>query len=475
MRHSLIYNHPPPARVAVAILLALLLTLVGVAAPTSPAAAQENETGNITIIENSAMADFPYNITFSLEAESNDKEIIAVELLYGATRHDAYTVVNADIIPGQRIEANHLLDTQVYHIPPGVDMSYQWLMYHPDGTTSTTPEQHLMYHDERFNWQQRTAQNVTVYWYNGNEDFGDELIETATRALEDLQYKIGAELSDPVNIYIYANTSDMYSAMRSNEAEWIGGQAHLSLGVIIGNITPGEDAEIGRLLPHELSHLVLQQATDNPYGGTPLWLHEGLAVSNQDTVERYFDFVLDDAALSGQLIPLEALSSSFPSDPDRAVLSYAESYHIVTYIIDTYGPDAMHEIVQAFGEGVTPDKALQEALGKTVEELDAEWRATLPPAQTNPDPTPTPQTTAPPDRFAIQPVAMPGGGMGNPAIPPHATMPDPTPAPTITLPQLSLPTWAQFGLVAGGCMVVITLLAGTLLVVLRLVGVDKHP
>ncbi len=463
-------NYTTVAVVAL-VLLALLSTAI---LPPRLVAAQQPAPDDITILENKAIADFPYNITFSLEAESKDKPITAVELLYGATRHDAYTVVNAEMTPGQRIRAHHLLDTQVYHIPPGVDMSYQWLLHHPDGTTSETAAQSLVYHDARFDWQERTAQNVTVYWYEGGESFGNELIGTATRALDDLQFTLGAELSDPVKIYIYANTQDMYSAMRSNEAEWIGGQAHLSLGVIIGNIAPGEDSEIGRLIPHELSHLVLQQATDNPYGGTPLWLHEGLAVSNQDTIERYFDFVLDDAATSGQLIPLEALASSFPSDPDRALLSYAESYHIVTYIIDTYGAEGMHAIVQAFKEGVTPDEALQQALGKTVEELDMEWRTTLPPALGSPPPTATPQTTAPPDRFAIQPVAMPGGGRANPAAPPHATMPDPTPAPTITLPRLSLPTWAQFGIVAGGCMVVVTLMGGVLLVVLRLVGVDKH-
>ena len=74
------------------------------------------------------------------------------------------------------------------------------------------------------------------------------------------------------------------------------------------------------MVPHEISHLMLNQATWNPFNSPPNWLDEGLAVYLQETQESRFRQILDDAVDDGQLIPVRALNSSFPLDPDQARL-----------------------------------------------------------------------------------------------------------------------------------------------------------
>lgn len=386
-----------------AILVLLVISLFWILWYIPVSHAQEQ----IQVTTSEVITDFPNTITFSLSAESSAAPISKVQLLYGATRSEALTIIDVDTASGERVDAEYELDTQVYYLLPGTEISYRWVLEDAEGNVIETPLEELVYVDERFDWRERTERGVTVYWYAGDDAFGDSLIGVATETLDRLQEEIGSTVQDPVNIYIYANTTDMRSALQQNQVEWVGGLAVPSLGIILGAVAPGDIAEAERLIPHELSHQVLHQATENPYGGVPLWVDEGLAVYNQYVVEPQFGILLAEAAHTGQLIPLEALESSFPADPQKALLSYAQSYSVVAYILDTYGPEKMQALVTAFRDAVPPDEAIQTALGLSIDELDRAWRETLPPAVMERGPENNAPIAAPPDRFAGDPVLPP--------------------------------------------------------------------
>lgn len=437
-----------------------LWTLLGVAAPVRAA-----DAVLITVTASDARPDFPNEIVFSLSATASDAEIVAVQLLYGATRDEALTIVDLEVGASRSVELEHRLDTQVYYYPPGTEITYRWSIRDSAGNELASEPQEFIYHDQRFAWEERSERNVTVYWYRGGAAFGDELIGSATGGLDRLQSQLNAQLPLPVRIYVYANNSDMRSALQSNEVEWVGGQAWPGYGVIVGGIEPGDSAEIDRLIAHELSHQVLHQATDNPYGGTPVWFDEGLAVHNQEQRDIGFDEMVAEAAEQGRLIPLEALTASFPADPDQALLSYAQSRDVVEHIINNYGEPKLRELAQAFASATPLNEALEQAIGLTVDELDAEWRATLPPQTSSPPPLAGPQT-APDDRFDDAPASLP----------PSQIQPQPAQAP---LPGWQtwlsgLPAWATISATALCCVSVVAVLGVVLLIGLRLLGVDKQ-
>lgn len=431
-------------RLAAAILFALLLF--------APARAQDSPA--LRVLTNEAHPDFPEGITFDLVAEAG-ADIAAVQLLYGPARTGVLTVVDLPVSPGPRVEVSHTLDTRVYYVPPGTELTYSWAVVDAAGNQLTSEPQSLVYHDERFPWSERNARNVTVFWYRGGDAFGQELMDVTARTLDRLQREIGADLDLPVRIYIYADNRDMRSALESNSVEWVGGQAHTDLGIIIGAIAPGDSAEIQRLIPHELSHQVLHQATDNPYGGVPIWFDEGLAVRNQELRDPGWDEMVAEAAREGRLIPLEALAGSFPADPDQALLSYAQSRDVVEFIINTYGTAKLSELVAAFATATPVDEALPATLGVTVDELDAAWRATLPARTEAPLATPVPQG-APPERFGDASDQDQGGAGG-------------------LLDRLAaLPAWASVAALALCCVAIAGAAGAALLVALRLLGVDKR-
>jgi hypothetical protein len=449
-----------------ALLLALLL--VALLAPGAmPAAAQSNTPMDVEVLNSAAQVEFPSSITFSLVAENEGAPITEAALLYGATRADTRTIVPLSFTPGRSIDVQHRLDTRIYHLPVGVEVSYSWLLRDAQGNEFETPVHELIYHDDRFTWQQRSERGITVYWYAGTDAFGDALMETATSTLDRLQAETGFEQIDPVKIYIYENTGDMRAALRSNSVEWVGGQAVPSLGLIIGAIAPDRLDEVGRIVPHELSHQVLHQATENPYGGVPLWFDEGLAVYNQEAVDDYFPDIIDTAARSDTLVPLEALAASFPTDPDRALLSYAQSHSVVAYIIDTYGTEKLSELVAAFREATPVDEALPQVLGVTVDELDAAWRETLPPAEFSAELEGSPDV-APESRFDV--LAVPtSNNTGGPGVQPQQPLPEQPDQPMSLIPGLALAPWVELAVVALACSGSMIVGGAVLLLGLRLV------
>ena len=191
-----------------------------------------------------------------------------------------------------------------------------------------------------------------------------------------LTQDIGAYPEKPIKIYIYASTSDLKGAMIFPQ-EWTGGAAFTAFSTIAIGIPPSELDWGKRALVHELTHLVVHQATFSPYGQLPLWLDEGLAMYNEGELDPVFRSSLEDAILEGGLISVRSLCSPFPAETEKARLSYAQSYSLVQYLLDNNGQDRMLELLTILKQGSTYDEALTKVYGFDIDGLDARWRATL--------------------------------------------------------------------------------------------------
>lgn len=377
--------------VSLLIVLALALaqvSAVGAASPQSgiapaPAATPLNPPSAvrspITILAQSARPAFPNAITFALTAESATGEITDARLFYRPASSEVTNLSVAAVRRGARIDLGHDVDMRQRYLPPGLDIIYYWALTDSAGNQFTSEPQTFLYRDERFPWRAVTGGQVTIYYYSGNDDFGRDLIDTATRTIQKLNQRFGVNGGDPIHIVVYGNTRDFATSLPPNSAEWIGGQAHPDLGLIVTGIQPGGGAaaEIRRVLPHEISHLLLYQATKNPYGGPPHWLDEGLAVYNQESPDASLKPLLDRAAKGGTLQPLRALNSNFPLDPNEARLSYAESLSLVEYLVGKYGDARLGELLLSFKAELSYDEALQRTLGLDSDGLDRDWKASL--------------------------------------------------------------------------------------------------
>lgn len=357
------------------LLLALLLLPV-VALPTAPSAAAA--ATDAVFHDTSVTASFPEWISFQLDVTS-EVEIQSVELFWASADSQSLSVSAPAVSVSKRVVLEHEIDMTINYHPPGVDMIYFWRVTNTAGHVTESARSTFLYMDERHDWNSRTAGLVTVQWYSGNSDFANDILNASTRTIDSMRERFGVTGERPIKIIVYGNNRDFAAALPPNSAEWIGGQAYPQLNLIFAVIEPGPGAarEIRRMVPHEISHLMLNQATWNPFNSPPNWLDEGLAVYLQETQESRFRQILDNAVEDGQLIPVRALNSSFPLDPDQALLSYAESWSIVTFIIETYGDEALASMIAVFREEVSYEEAAQSALGFGIDELDRQWKAAL--------------------------------------------------------------------------------------------------
>ncbi|OGO18476.1 MAG: hypothetical protein A2Z15_07915 [Chloroflexi bacterium RBG_16_50_11] len=158
--------------------------------------------------------------------------------------------------------------------------------------------------------------------------------------------------------------------------EWTGGVAFSQYGTIaIGIGTSQGELDWGkRTIAHELTHLVVNQVTSNPYNYLPNWLNEGLAMTSEGELELSFVLALSSAEAEDRLISVRSLSSPFSTYADQAVLAYAESYEIVFYLIDKYGREKMFELLHTFKQGSGYDEALLKVYGFNMDELNSLWQ-----------------------------------------------------------------------------------------------------
>jgi len=374
-------------------LILLLVTLLAVV----PGVAAQADSVEVTAQDVSSV--FRDNVTFTLKADS-DAEIVDVDLLYKIAGQVVNSRNQADFVPGTSIDAEFVLNQTEpgNYFPPGTELQYWWKLTDVDDNVTTTDPQSMVYLDETHNWESLENERLTLYWYEGDDEFADNLFNRANDSLDTLEEDMGVMLEEPIKIFIYADHTDFMDAYFPSGQEWAGGAAFDENDVVMMTVEP-DQPEWGTLITtHEMTHLVVHQATDNFFTGDltlPRWLDEGIAVytSGELYSRRDFQQALNYGFDNNQLFTLRTLSSPFSSDSNEAVLSYAQSGAVVTYIVDTYGPEGVSDLLDALSEGALYDEALEQALGLDTIGLDNAFRESedlppLPPlSEVVPEPT----------------------------------------------------------------------------------------
>ncbi len=329
----------------------------------------------LTILDSSAQAEFPSKLSFSLSAES-DVNITDIRLHYTVDQISLAHVtseVYIEFVPATTVDAKWTWDMRrTGGLPPGSSVDYWWTVEDTNGDRIETAPVRVQCDDNRYSWHSLTEGKVTIYWYEGNRSFAQELMAAAHQALARLAEDTGAYLKRPVKIYIYASSRDLQGAMIFPQ-EWAGGVAFTRYGTIAIGIAPNNLAWGKTSTIHELTHLVIHQMTLNPYNDLPRWLDEGLATYNEGLLDTGSVSLLARAVAENTLMTVRTLSSPFSSESEKAYLSYAQSYSLVEFLITGYGQDKMLGLLNTFAEGSSYDGALNKVYGFDMDGLNTLW------------------------------------------------------------------------------------------------------
>ncbi len=350
----------------------------------------------VRFLDGGLESNFPEDIRFYTSFES-DIEIddVRVRFTTGPATTGQYDYLDLTERSQSLIDGELLwrVNTSARYMPPGTTVDFVFEAIDKEGNEYLSDQYSEMVLDSRYEWDVVSRGPIHIYYHGPVQVRAERLAEAAKESMDLMGPIIGSETETPIIVTLYNNNAEMIGAVSARSAtisrELITeGQAFYDHSVVL--VLSG-NRDIGTLT-HELTHILVGRAAKSSNALVPLWLNEGLAeYGNLDKGLSYVYF-LDWAVDTNRLIPFTRLQT-FPGDPNMVIVSYGQSRDFVEYLIETYGPEKIAETIASIAEGRSGDIAIRNVYGKTVQQLDNEWRADIG-ADPYVPPTPTPTAEA---------------------------------------------------------------------------------
>jgi hypothetical protein len=435
-KNAFLMKNRLPKRILV--LLALLFNLNLFTVHSALASYQSEVTDDQAVIS------FPISVTFQAEINSSAK-ITSVILEYGTDQITCGEVIAKafpQFTPDTSVNVQWTWEMrQSGSLPPGANIWWRWRYTDETGRETISEQQTIIWLDADHDWKTVSAENLNLHWYSGDQAFVQDLLNAAKNGLEFNRTRSGLTAQSPIDLYIFANTSNLRDAVLY-EPSWTGGQAFPAHDIVIIGISQ-PDLDWGRdAIVHEITHVLVGHFTFSCLGGVPTWLNEGLAVYSEGDLDPSSQRQLDNAIRDNTLLTVRSLSAGFSEVPSKASLSYSQSYSIVNFLIEGYGQEKMTQLLTLLRDGATNDDALMSTYEFDVEGLDDAWRESIqaPPRADSAQPTAQPTPTFVPTIVPISGV-QPANQIETPTPIPTSSVGEPTdetPSPTRSRPPLSL-------------------------------------
>ena len=355
------------------LLLSVLIgALVAITSPggetLSPSPQSSGES--IRVISTSHTIEFPDEVVFRLEAES-DSQITEVKLFYQLGSQKVRIYGYPSFTRSNRVNADFKIKTSgSNYIPSGADIEYYYVIRDADGNTFETERFSLEYKDPSYDWQTFRQDGLVVLWHNRPESEVIEVARDVNERLVAVRELLGLENTKPMKAVILNNSREASRSFplvseAASRGHLYGGFAfgELDVFVLVGLNRDG--------MIHEMTHLLIDEAIDSPLARIPAWLNEGLAMyfesgsgGREATVSR--------AASRGDLLPLRSMGA-VPGIPSDVRLFYAQAWSLVDYMMTSRGQESMTALLGAINSGRSIEAAVLVTYGTSLEGLEREW------------------------------------------------------------------------------------------------------
>ncbi|HRK90094.1 MAG TPA: peptidase MA family metallohydrolase [Anaerolineales bacterium] len=369
----------------------LIIFMMGfLLAPTRVTAAPQAD-----VSADSATLEFPNTVTFSATLEA-DAPIVDVTLEYGndqLTCGEVTAKAFPDFTPGTSTDVSWTWDMrQSGSLPPGANIWWRWRYVDESGSEYLSETQSVTWLDNVHDWQTLSESDIRLHYYGMSAEAANTMLASGIEGLRRNREQAGMTPDVPVDIFVYPNYEDMRDAILY-EPQWTGGLAYSDFSIIIMGISGDANWDQDTII-HELTHILVGRNAFTCVGFIPTWLNEGLAVYSEGELDGSMKTQLDLAIRDDTLFPLRTLGGSFSEIPEKALLSYAQSYGVVKFMLETYGQEKMDQLLRDLSDAKPIDAALIERYGLDTDGLDTAWResvglAPLVVAQATAMPTPT--------------------------------------------------------------------------------------
>lgn len=331
--------------------------------------------GSVRVISAEHRIEFPDRIVLQLEAESAE-DVVTVQLFYKIGRQDTVIYGYPTILRTSGVVSAEFVITtgSSRFIPSGVDIEYYYVFQDSDGQTVESDRFTFEYLDPRYEWERYDAGTFELLWHDRPRSL-----------VEGVADEVNARLFPALSMFGLRDVHKMKAVVVNGGREasrtfprisQTASDRQLFSGFAFGEydvfILAGLSIDA---MIHEMTHLLFDEAVDSPRARVPAWLNEGLSL--------YFErgsggreSIVANAARSGSLFRMDNMGA-VPGRPSDVRLFYAQSWSLVTFMVDTFGTERMSTMLTTLNDGRPIKESIQTAYGLTSAQLEAGWRTQL--------------------------------------------------------------------------------------------------
>ncbi|MCC7023754.1 MAG: hypothetical protein IT338_13085 [Thermomicrobiales bacterium] len=190
-------------------------------------------------------------------------------------------------------------------------------------------------------------------------------------------------LHDKIEVYVYVSDASYAKAIAGTlrpEPDAVDVLANPGVGdvaVDLPALSRSTPLEAENALRHALAHVAARAAS---HDRVPPGIDEGLAAYFERPVEARMArhaALVQNARAGGRLLTWTDLNGEIRPDVEPTVF-LATTYSMVAFLIDRHGPRALGQFIVSLGNDPDWERALHDAYGQELSELEAEWNENLP-------------------------------------------------------------------------------------------------
>ena len=360
---------------------ALCFTFLGTATVNGNTPLENVATTEIT--SQSHSINFPINISFELIGESH-REIDEILFYYrladtNITGYRPTSISKMDSPTGRNgfTATSELATKGSKYIPSGTQISYYFKILYVNEAEQETEPITFDYLNPKYRWQKIESETMTVFWHDITKSKIEEVISKSETVLEEVSDLFALEQNRPIRAVItnsQRESAESFPQISSSTTRdnVYGGFAFPQYEVFI---VRGLSADG---IIHEATHLLMSQKLDSARSQVPAWLSEGIAMYFEID-NKHRNRTAEVGYIQKKLRPLSSMQS-VPGKSGDIRLFYAHSQGIVGYLIDKGGKEKILRLLEQINSGTKTDVAVIDVYGKTIDELDKSWQATLNPS-----------------------------------------------------------------------------------------------
>lgn len=204
--------------------------------------------------------------------------------------------------------------------------------------------------------------------YNGvsNPALARDVLRTLERHFTAVESELNYSPPDAIAVILY--TGQAFADI-TRAPGWVGALNDGRIRLPVEGLTT-VDAEMSRVLKHELTHSFIRQKTHEK---CPTWLNEGVAQWLEGKTSEAYGAALAEALETRGPLPAEALEGSFLGLPGgSAEIAYAFSLALVEYLVRVHGPGDLQRLLDRITTEPSTEAALHSVYRLDYAELQQE-------------------------------------------------------------------------------------------------------